>query len=154
MRLRDYLQDDLVVSGLEATSMDEVFSAFQGLMEDKGLVTPPSGIQEALRTREEAHTTVLGKGVAVPHATVPSLESVVLMVGITRAPVDFGPPETDPVDVYFVLLSPKGWEGNHIKLLARICRLARLPGFLDELRGAQGKEAIMATLLRVDSEHV
>ena len=154
MRLRDFLRDDLVMFGLEAGTMVEVLDAIEGHLEAKGFVSSPSGVSAALRTREEAHTTVLGHGVAVPHATIASFEEMLLLVVSTATPVPFGPPDTEPVDLFFVLLSPRGREGSHIKLLARICRLARHPGVLEELRECSGREGLLETLLRVDSEHV
>lgn len=154
MRLRDFLRDDLVMFGFEATTMEGALDAFEEHMEAKGLVHPSAGVSAALLTREEAHTTVLGDGVAVPHATISSLDRMLLLVGVAATALPFGPPEADPVDIFFVLLSPRGKEGAHIKLLARICRLVRHPGFLEELRLASGRDQLLETLLRVDSEHV
>jgi mannitol/fructose-specific phosphotransferase system IIA component (Ntr-type) len=58
------------------------------------------------------------------------------------------------VDLFFVLLSPPGREGEHIKLLARICRLAQHPEGLDEVRGATDGKALLEAILRLDSRHV
>ena len=154
MRLRDYLIDDLVLYDLEAQDTLGALEAFGALFEERGQV--PSRVEaiRALAAREESHTTCLGHGVAVPHATVPGLSRPLLLVATTGTPIPFGPPETEPVDIFFVLLSPPGREREHIKLLARICRLAQNPGDLDELRGAGDGEALLEAILRVDSQHV
>jgi mannitol/fructose-specific phosphotransferase system IIA component (Ntr-type) len=154
MRLRDYLQDDLIIVGLEAGSRNELLDAVQEHLESLGLVSKDWEVSAALRAREEAHTTILGQGVAIPHATLAALDEVLLMVVVAESPVPFGVGEDDTVDIFFVLLSPRGREGNHIKILARICRLARHPGFLDNLRGAAHRDQVRDVLLRVDSEHV
>ena len=78
----------------------------------------------------------------------------VLMVALAPEPVQFGPPETEPVGVFFVLISPPGHEGQHIKLLARICRLVRHPGFMEELRSAPDGAAAVEVIERVDQLHV
>ena len=109
---------------------------------------------QALRVREESHTTCLGRGVAVPHATVPGLPGPLLLVALADPPVPFGPPNSDPVDLFFVLLSPPGREGEHIKLLARICRVAQHPEDLTEIRAATDAGSLYDTLLRLDSRHV
>ena len=154
MRLSDYLIDDLVLYDLKAQDTPAALEAFGALFEEGGHV--PSRVEtiRALAAREESHTTCLGHGVAVPHATVPGLPKPLLLVATTGTPIPFGPPEVDPVDIFFVLLSPPGREGEHIKLLARICRLAQHPGDLDELRGAPDGEALLEAILRVDSQHV
>lgn len=154
MRLREYLHDGLVVHGLNASHRNGVLGAFADILEKEGLVPSGNEVLTALALREEAHTTALGEGVAVPHATLPDLEDVVLLVATADSPVPFGPPETEPVDLFFVLLSPPGREGEHIKILARICRLVRHPGVLEELRGVEDDVSFREAILRVDSEHV
>jgi mannitol/fructose-specific phosphotransferase system IIA component (Ntr-type) len=69
-------------------------------------------------------------------------------------PIPFGPPDADPVNVFFVLLSPPGRESEHIKLLARVCRLSRHPGFLDDLAAASGPAEALEVVRMVDAEHV
>ena len=154
MRLADYLSEDLVVYSLSATHRDGLLDAIGAHLEENGLLPSGAEAARALKAREEAHTTVLGEGMAVPHATLPTLSEMILLVVRTPDPIAFGPTEAGPVDLFFVLLSPPGSEGKHIKLLARICRLARHPGLLEELREANGREALLRTILRVDSEHV
>ena len=154
MRLSNYLRKELVVFGLKAGTRDEVLSEVETHLVREGVLPSSSAVAEALRVREEAHTTALGDGVAVPHTTIPHLDEMLLLVAATTEPVPFGPPETDPADLFFVLLSPPGKEGSHIKLLARICRLVRHPGVLEEFRGARGRDELLEAILRVDSEHV
>ena len=154
MRLSDYLREQLVVHGLGVSDMDGVLDGVGAHLVASGLLSSRDEVIQALRAREEAHTTVLGEGVAVPHATLPSLQELLLMVVQAGEPVLFGPQEVGPVDLFFVLLSPPGREGEHIKLLARICRLARHPGFLDALRAAPDARSMLETLRRVDAEHV
>ena len=154
MRLSNHLRDDLVIHGLEASDTSEVLSAFGALFERAGVVRSGEEVTQALGAREEAHTTCMGDGVAVPHTTIPELEEMILLVATTSRPIQFGPPEAEPVGLFFVLLSPSGKEGAHIKLLARICRLVRHPGTLEELQAASGGNDLLEALLRVDSEHV
>ncbi len=154
MRLRDFLRDNLVIHGLKARTMEDVLDTVEEHLQRESAVPPSSGVAAALRTREEAHTTVLGEGVAVPHAMIPGLGEVILLVATTLEPVPFGPSDLDPVDTFFILLSPRGKHGSHIKLLARICRLVRHPGLLEELREAGSGEEVRKILARVDAEHV
>jgi mannitol/fructose-specific phosphotransferase system IIA component (Ntr-type) len=154
MRLSDYLRDDLILHGLEAQDASGALEAFGALFEEKGHLPSRMEVVQALTAREESHTTCLGQGVAVPHATISGLPKPLLLVATTGTPIPFGPPESAPVDIFFVLLSPPGREGDHIKLLARICRLAQHPDDLDELRGAVNGGSLLEAILRVDSHHV
>jgi len=154
MRLSTYLRPELVIHGLQASDRNEALARISSFLHDGGFVPSTEEVFESLRVREDAHTTVLGDGVAVPHAVVPTLGDILLLVAITREPLQFGPPETEPVTLLFALLSPPGREAEHIKLLARICRLVRHEGFLEDLRAASDPNALHDAILAVDAQHV
>ena len=154
MRLSDYVREDLVLHDLRARDALHALQTFGARFEASGHVSAGVRATEALKTREESHTTCLGRGVAVPHATLEGLLKPLLLVATASEPVPFGPPDADPVDIFFVLLSPPEKEGEHIKLLARICRLAQHPEDLADLRSASSRESLLAVLLDLDSRHV
>lgn len=154
MRLNRYLRTDLVLPDLEARDAEEVIRRISRHLEERGAVGSGDMVRTKLLAREEAHTTALGHGMALPHATIEGLDEPVLMVALAGEPVPFGPPDADPVRVFFVLLSPPGHEGEHIKLLARICRLVRHPGFVDELQNAENGQSAVDIIERVDEQHV
>lgn len=154
MRLSNYLRADLVVHGLTASTTTEALKKISTHLRTGGFIPSEDAVFQALKAREEAHSTALGEGVAVPHAVVPTLSDMVLLVATAAEPIPFGPPETEPVDLLFTLLSPRGREAEHIRLLARICRLVRHPGFLEGLRSAQGPEELYEVILAEDSHHV
>jgi mannitol/fructose-specific phosphotransferase system IIA component (Ntr-type) len=154
MRLNEYLRADLVLTGLEARDREGVIDALAEHLTGSGVVADRRGTARALLMREKAHTTAMGHGMALPHATLPGLDRAVLMVALAAQPIQFGPAETEPVRIFFVLLSPPGREGEHIKLLARICRLVRHPGFVDQLTAATGGAEAITVIRRVDEQHV
>lgn len=154
MRLQRFLRPDLVLTDLHATDVHDVIRSIGLHLEAQGAVASRVDVEEGLMSREEAHSTAMGHGMALPHATIEGLPEPVLMVALAPEPIQFGPPDTDPVGVFFVLLSPPGHEGQHIKILARICRLVRHPGFMQELRSAADGDAAVEVIERVDQLHV
>lgn len=154
MRLRDHLRPDLVLADLDAIDRDSTLDRLSDFLADRDASVDRDELRGALQRREEAHTTAMGDGLALPHATLPGLERTVLGVARARAPVAFGGPDDEAVRLFFVLLSPPGAEGTHIKLLARICRLVRVPGVADDLLAAKDADAVVSALLRHDEEHV
>jgi len=154
MRLSDYLREDLILHHMHAKELPSALEAFGKLFEAGGYVPSGSEVAQSLLAREEAHTTCLGKGIAVPHATHPGLANPLLLVATAEEPLPFGPPETDPVGLFFVLLSPPGSEGEHIKLLARICRLAQHEEDLEEIHAANDARSLLSAVVRLDSSHV
>jgi mannitol/fructose-specific phosphotransferase system IIA component (Ntr-type) len=154
MRLSDYLREDFVLLGLHAREVEGVLHELAVRAHAIGL-GERALIEERLLERERAHPTTLGEGLAIPHATVPGLGSTV--VGVARGggePVDYGGGARVAIRVFFVLLSPPDREGEHVKLLARICRLVRHKGFLDDLEAAPDAAAVVRIIHQVDAQHV
>lgn len=154
MRLKEFLHRDFVLLRLEAQDVDGVVSEVSRKAGEVG-VGDAALVQEKLLERERLHPTVMGSGLAIPHATVPGLKAPVIGVALTGGdPVSFGHPEQDPVRLFFVLLSPPGHEREHVKLLARICRLVRHEGFLDSLESARAPAQVIEIIEAVDAQHV
>lgn len=152
MRLSEFLRPDFVVSHLQARDVDGVVREVSARAGSVG-VAAESVVAEKLLEREKQHSTVMGAGLAIPHATVPGLDEPVIGVALAREPVAFGPEESDPVRVFVVLLSPPGREREHVKILARICRLMRHEGFLDQLEEAPDDAAIVQVIEAIDAQH-
>jgi len=152
MRLSEYLRADFVVSHLEARDVDSVVREVSAKAGGSG-VAPEDVVAQKLLEREKLHSTVMGAGLAIPHATVPGLDEPVIGVALARKPIHFGPADADPVSVFVVLLSPPGREREHVKLLARICRLMRHENFLEQLEAAESEEGIIQVIEAIDAQH-
>ena len=154
MRLSEYLREDLMLHGLKAGDRSQALRAFAEFLADGGFVSSGEEVFQSLSAREESHTTALGDGVALPHAVLPKIQERVFLVASASKPLPYGPEAGDLVDIFFILLSPPGREGEHIKLLARICRLVRQPGFLEAMRAAPDAAELYRTVLDEDARHV
>jgi nitrogen PTS system EIIA component len=86
--------------------------------------------------REAAATTALGGGIAIPHARTPHCPAPCLAAARLDPAVDFGATDGIPVDMVFLLLGPPEAPGEHVRLLARIAKLAQRSGVLADLRSA------------------
>lgn len=153
MRLKEYLRPDFVLVRLEARDVEGVLHEVSSVAETAG-VGPQEVIERKLLEREREHPTVLGAGLAIPHATIPGLAAPALGVAVAPEPVPFGPTDLDPVRVFFVLLTPPGFEREHVKLLARICRLARFEDFVDRLGASRTGRELIEIIETIDAEHV
>ncbi len=73
---------------------------------------------EAVRAREEIVGTGTGHGVAVPHARIPGLTKPVLVFGRSRSGIDWDAPDGVPVQLVFLILTPKENTGVQLQILA------------------------------------
>lgn len=152
MRLKEFLNTDFVVLRLSSTDVEGVLDEIARRAADVGVGTADT-VRDKLLERERQHPTVMGSGLAIPHATVPGLATPSIGLALADEGIEFGGEEDQPVRIFFVLLSPPGHEREHVKLLARICRLARHHGFLDDLLSASDEAAVVECILGVDEQH-
>ena len=143
MRVGDFVEPGLIAVDLAATDARGALKALAALLQ--GDAATRDRIERSLWEREEAHTTALASGVAVPHATLPGLPRPVLGIGTSATPIPFGAGAV-PVRLIFLLLSPPEQSQLHIKLLARIARVARRPHFVERLVAARSPTELLQVL--------
>lgn len=154
MRLSPYLQPELVVADLPATSNVE---AIEGLVKLTLQVLPQldrAALLGALLDREQQVSTGLESGVAVPHATLDGLAETTLAVARLAQPVDFGTLDGSPVRIVFMMLSPPDGIATHIRLLARLARLCSNDAFLTAILEAPDARALLEVIQQEDARHV
>lgn len=153
MKLCEYVRPDCIIQGLRARDVRDAIHEIVARLHESGVLPGGDEVESRLIEREEAHPTALEHGVAVPHTTVAGLESPLVAVCVAPDGVAYGN-GSQPARVFFITLSPPERAGTHIKLLARIARLAHHPGLVDRLVRAGTPEALLDDLARIDAEHV
>ena len=79
---------------------------------------------DALWRREQAASTALGRGCAVPHARIGGVARPSTLYVRTDVPVAFDAPDGLPVSDFLVVLVPRdGADDDYLRLLAAIARL-------------------------------
>jgi nitrogen PTS system EIIA component len=107
---------------------------------DAGLVL------DALLAREQAGSTGVGGGVALPHARLPGLDRMRGVFIRLEAPVEFDAIDGAPVDLIFALFAPTDAGAEHLRALARVARLLRQKELRQQVRQARTPDAIYALL--------
>ncbi len=103
---------------------------------------------DALTEREQAGSTGVGHGVAVPHARLEGLGRLRGVFVRLEHPVEFDSVDDQPVDLIFALFAPKEASGaEHLRALARVSRLLRQAELREQLRQARTADAIHALLV-------
>src|SRR5262249_52683763 len=84
----------------------------------------PAPLLRALWRREQAGSTALGHGIAIPHARIDGIEHPLTLFVRTRIPVDFGALDGQAVSDLYAILVPIGSNREtHLKLLATIVEM-------------------------------
>jgi nitrogen PTS system EIIA component len=145
MDLGDLLAPEGVIPSLVATSKKQALQELAARAADMTKLDARE-IYDALLHRERLGSTGLGRGVAIPHVKLKSLDGIVTIFARLAKPIDFESSDGEAVDLIFLLLAPDHAGGDHLKALARISRLVREPLALDGLRSAADGAALKRIL--------
>ncbi|WP_417256276.1 PTS sugar transporter subunit IIA [Celeribacter halophilus] len=101
---------------------------------------------DALQERESLGPTGVGHGVALPHARIEGLDSVVGAFLRLESPMDFDAVDRQPVDLVFALFAPAESGVDHLKALALVSRTMRDADICAKLR-ANSEPATLHAIL-------
>jgi CBS domain containing-hemolysin-like protein/mannitol/fructose-specific phosphotransferase system IIA component (Ntr-type) len=96
--------------------------------------------------RELKFSSGVGRGVAVPHARLLSLEQPLIALGRFSRPVPFASPDNVPVRLIFLILTPAATPVIQLKILGRIAALVTNENFRRKLLRAKTAEAVLELL--------
>ena len=145
MLVEDILKQDAVKAISSCTSKKRLFHDLGALAEGcYGL--DASDVIEALIEREGLGPTGVGHGIALPHARLPDLDSVVGLFLSLEKPLNFDSVDRQPVDLVFALLAPQEAGVEHLKALALVSRTMRDADFCAKLRANHDATTLFALL--------
>jgi PTS system nitrogen regulatory IIA component len=103
-------------------------------------------LRQAVLDRGRTSTFGFGRGVAIPHASIPGLEHPMGVFARLCPAQDFGAADEMPADLMCLLLSPGSDDSAHLRGLACVVRRLRDPEVAARLRSARSAEAIHVVL--------
>lgn len=145
MELADVIARDAILPALKAGSKKQILQEIAQRAGDAyGL--DARVVVEGLLAREKLGSTAMGGGVAVPHARLAGLGSIVGLFARLEQPVDFEAADGQAVDLVFALLAPEESGADHLRALARVSRLLRDPETRAKLRKTTEAAALYALI--------
>ncbi len=152
MKLSDFVVREAILVDLKATVKEEAIREIVRSLQNAGQIAEVDveGVIRAILGREELGSTGIGQGVAVPHTRHPTVHRLVGTVALSRNGVDFAALDGDPVNIFFLLVSPPNQPGDHLRALENISRHLKDERFVSFLRQAKTREAVVELLEEAD----
>ena len=152
MKFSDFVASEAIRSHVHADSKEGVVREMAQSLVDAGKIAAADleGIVKAILKREELGSTGIGRGVAVPHTKHPSVDRLVGTVAVSRKGIEFESLDGEPVQLFFLLVSPPDRPGDHLRALENISRQLRDDGFCKRLKASQTPAEIEHLLEEAD----
>jgi len=156
MKFSDFVAPDAIRSHVEAGTKEGVIREMAQALVDAGRIAAADldGICKAIMKREDLGSTGIGRGVAVPHTKHPSVNRLVGTVAVSPRGIDFESLDGEPVQLFFLLVSPPDRPGDHLRALENISRQLRDESFCRLLKAAKQPVEIQQLLEEADSHGV
>jgi PTS system fructose-specific IIA component/PTS system nitrogen regulatory IIA component len=156
MKFSDFVAADAIRSHVAAGTKEGVIREMVQSLVDAGSIAAGDleSIVKAIMKREDLGSTGIGRGVAVPHTKHPSVSRLVGTVAVSHDGVDFESLDGEPVQLFFLLVSPPDRPGDHLRALENISRQLRDETFCRHLKAAKSPLDIQHLLEEADSHGV
>ncbi|MDR2170724.1 MAG: PTS sugar transporter subunit IIA [Planctomycetaceae bacterium] len=135
---------------LEAKTRDSAIRSMVRLAMGTGLLWDEAAMVEAVKEREDLHSTALDNGVALLHSRRPMsgiLGDTFLSLGASVNGIPFGDGGR-LTDIFFLICSMN--DRVHLRILARLSRILATANFLPELRGLQNEQDVRDLISKVE----
>ena len=108
-----------------------------------------TAVFRALWRREQAASTAVGAGLAIPHARVAGIAEPLTLYARTKRPIPFGAPDGRPVSELFIIIIPaESTNAEHLKLLSLVAEAFSDQAFCRRLNAARDAATIRAEFNR------
>jgi len=147
--LASHLSTSDIELGVEVDDKRALFDAI-GRHVERRHGFPHERVTAALYRREQAGSTGVGQGVAIPHARIEGMERILACYFRLSAPIAFEAPDGKPVSHVLTLLVPKPATDQHLQILAATTRLFSDSAFRALLDRALSSEEVLELLTKWD----
>jgi len=134
-----------VLLDVDARGREDLIRRLAGALADCPDVLDLAAFVRQLIRRESETPTGLENGCALPHARSAVVEEIVLVVGRSREPIDFGAAD-GPARLFFLFGVPEHCITQYLKLVARLSALLKDADYRRHLLEAPDEERMRALL--------
>ncbi len=144
---------ECVTCSLPGRNRPTIIRALTALAEKSGFLYNPKDFINELTKREEAGSTNLGNGIAIPHTMtreVGFFEQTFICIAKLATPAYFNSaPDDSPTEI--LILSCSADSSEHLNILNKISSLCRCTSFIKDVREATTDEEIYQALLNAEN---
>ncbi len=148
-----FMRPEWLIPSLSSTTKEGVLQEIALHLESNGLNISSQIIFEKLSERERKASTGADSGLAIPHATLPEAENLIIAFGRSVKGVEFGALDNLPSHLFFIVLNPtreRVGETTYLQAISTICRLMRKANVRANLMKATTARQILEVLTNED----
>lgn len=146
MQISDFLQPKNIELGLSAPSKECLLQTLAARAA-QALEVEQATILTALVNREKLGSTGMGRGIAIPHATLYGVSKPFGFLARLVKPIDFDAVDETPVDIVFLLLGPASSPSTALGALSCMAKALRDDEILQYVRSSDDAGALYSRIV-------
>lgn len=116
----ELLHPECISMNLRGTTKEEVITELLELLVENGAISNMESAKAAVMEREEAISTGMQFGLAIPHGRIPEVQQLFVAIGISREGINFGSLDGAPSHVFVLTIVPSEIKVPYVQFLAAI----------------------------------
>ncbi|HPO16957.1 MAG TPA: PTS sugar transporter subunit IIA [Candidatus Hydrogenedentes bacterium] len=154
MLLTKYIAENCIVSELASITKADAIKELTHLLFEKKKLQDVGTALDQVMARETVDSTGIGNGIAVPHARVSGLKSLMCAVGRHKAGIDFMSVDKKPVHLIFLVCYPPTQQTTYLNFVATIAKLLRSEENVKAMLRAPAEKDMFAVLEQISESFV
>jgi len=146
MVLTKYITKSCVLPQMLVANKSDALKELTHLLFDKKKMKDADSALDQVVAREIAESTGIGRGIAIPHARVAGIKTLVAAVGRIPGGVDFMAVDHKPVHLVFLIFYPPAQQTTYLNFVATSIKLLRDPETMGAIMAADSGDAIYDVL--------
>lgn len=137
MVLTKYLAKTCILPHMLVTGKSDAIKELTHLLFDKKKMKGLSSALDQVVAREVVESTGIGKGIAIPHARISGIKTLVCALARIPGGIDFMSVDHKPVNLVFLILYPPAQQTTYLNFVATVVKMFRDPEMKAAVMAAQ-----------------
>jgi len=152
MKISTYLDPKFICTEMQATTKEDAIKELAEIMKDSQQIKDFDQFLKDIFEREEMMSTGIGHNIALPHARTEAVDNLIIGMGRSHKGIDFDSIDKQPVNLIFLMGTPKKDMGNYLKGLAYLTRMLTKEDFRKRLLNAESAEDMINIFKEVENK--
>jgi len=150
MDMSQLLRKELIKLEIDSQDKESAIKELVELMRNSAEVADADLFLHDVYAREQLGSTGVGEGIALPHARSQGIQKLIIAFGRSTKGLNFDALDANPVQLIFLIGTPKDDVGNYLKTLAHLSRLLKKEYFRKKLLAAVSCDEVLEVFKEIE----
>jgi mannitol/fructose-specific phosphotransferase system IIA component (Ntr-type) len=154
VRIQDILQKNAIILNLEAADKTNLLIQMAQYLASLYDLKDKDMVVQKILDREAEMSTGIGFGIAIPHARIEGIETVLMVAARHVKGIEFNAIDEQPVHLIFMMLSPPSTTSPYTQILSSLSRIMSYEEIRKSLIETDSPDSFLSVISRGEDKYV